>query len=200
MCFYLQMLSNTNNNATFAAIQSYRKTTKTMEKTIRKFASYLMMVMMAFAVTSCNEDDDIAYTLDGIWEGEVATEYFNYRWGYQTEYQYVDIEFFADPYRYARGTGVERDYSPSGRRYVECFFDFEVHNGVIYIDYDDGSSVAIYNYRLSNNHFYGDFHDDYTGKFLASFDFVKVNNWRHNRYYRSSEQEWTKVPSPLLQK
>ena len=31
----------------------------------------LMMAMTTFTMTSCDEDDDIAYTLDGVWEGNM---------------------------------------------------------------------------------------------------------------------------------
>lgn len=167
-----------------------------MKATIKTLATYMMLALFALCMNACNEDDDIAMTLDGIWEGEVASEYFSHRWGVQTEYQAVDIEFYTDPYRYAKGTGVEYDYQRNGR-YIECYFNFEVYNGIIYIDYADGSYVAIRNYRLSNNHFSGEFIDYDTGNYLANFNFVKVTDWRHNRYTRSGGIEFKKVPSPL---
>lgn len=169
-----------------------------MKERIRNIATYVMVALMALTFNSC-EDDEIAQTLDGIWEGEVATEYFSYRHGVQTEYQAVDIEFYTDPYRYARGTGIEYDYYRSGYWYTASNFDFEVRNGVIYLDYDDGSYVAIRNYRLSDNRFRGEFIDYYSGRFLASFDFVKVSDWRHNRYTRSGSSPYKEVPSPRLQ-
>ena len=46
-----------------------------MKERLTRLASYLMMVMLALSLNSCGEDDEIAQTLDGIWEGEVATEY-----------------------------------------------------------------------------------------------------------------------------
>lgn len=143
------------------------------------------MAFVMIFTTSC-EDSYIANKLDGIWEGEVASEYFNYRWQeWGTEFQSVDIEFYKDPFRYSSGRGIEYDYQRGsyGRYYyVECPFSYTVSNGVIYLSYDgDPVQVAIYNYRLSNNHFIGDFHNRVTGKFLASFDFIKVGNWRYQR-------------------
>ena len=170
----------------------------TMKAKLMRIAMMFMAAVMALSLNSCNEDDDIALTLDGIWEGEVAMDYFSHRWGVQTEYQAVDIQFYADPYRYAQGEGIEYDYLPNGY-YTECHFYFEVRNGRIYIDYDDGTSVAIRNYRLTGNSFTGEFIDYYTGDYLASFDFIKVTNWRHIRYTRSGDTEFKKVPSPALQ-
>lgn len=167
-----------------------------MKEKMLKIATYIIVAMMAVTLNSC-EDDEIAQTLDGIWEGEVATEYFNYRWGVQAQYQDVDIEFYTDPYRYAKGTGVEYDYY--GYQYTVCQFVFEVSNGIIYLDYEDGSHVAIRDYRLNDNHFSGNFIDYDTGRFLASFDFVKVSDWRHNRYTRSGQSPYKEVPSPMLQ-
>lgn len=188
------MLAITIINTTFA--ETYNNDIP-MKRTMKKLASYCLLMMLTTTILSC-EDDDIAQSLDGIWEGEVATEYFSYRWGTQIDYQAVDIEFYADPYRYAKGTGVEYDYMRNSYRYIESFFSFEVRNGRIYLDYDDGSHVAIYNYRLSNNHFTGEFQDAITGRHLADFNFIKVSDWRHNRYSRSSELQYEKIPSPLL--
>lgn len=171
-----------------------------MKERLTRLASYLMMVMLALSLNSCGEDDEIAQTLDGIWEGEVATEYFSYRWGYHTEYQAVDIEFYADPYRYAKGTGVEYDYSANGYTYIRSYFDFEVVGGIIYLDYDDGSHIAIRNYHLTGNRFSGEFINDVTGAYLASFDFYRVSNWRHTRSTRAGEPQYKEVPSPLLEK
>lgn len=169
-----------------------------MKENIRKIASYMVMFLLAFTFASC-EDDQIAQDLDGIWEGEVASTYFTHRWGQQTQYQYVDIEFYADPYRYAKGTGIEYDYYGDGYRYSQCGFNFEVRDGIIYIDYNDGTSVAIRNYRLTNNRFQGDFIDYWSGEYLASFNFVRVDNWRYNRYYRSGEETYEMVPNPAQQ-
>lgn len=171
-----------------------------MKQKILNIATLLLVMFTALSFQSC-EDDDIAQQLDGIWEGQVAQTYFDYRWGEQTDYQYVDIEFYTDPYKYAKGTGIEYDYYGNSYRYSECPFYFEVRNGIIYLDYNDGASVAIRNYRLSHNHFTGEFIDYWSGEYLASFDFQKVSNWRYNRYStRSGESMYKLVPNPAQQK
>ena len=52
---------------------------------MRKLLFSLLAVVSVLCMTSC-EDDEIARTLDGIWEGEVSVG----RWN---SYQYVDIQF-----------------------------------------------------------------------------------------------------------
>lgn len=171
-----------------------------MKQKLLHITTLLLIIFAGLSLQSC-EDDDIAQTLDGIWEGEVAQTYFSYRWGEQTNYQYVDIEFYTDPYKYAKGTGIEYDYYGNSYHYSECPFYFEVRNGIIYLDYDDGTSVAIRNYRLNHNRFTGEFIDYRSGDYLASFDFQKVNNWRYNRYNtRSGESMYKLVPNPAQQK
>lgn len=152
---------------------------------MKKILSFIVIAMTVFSFSSCN-DREVAQTLDGIWEGEVSQTYCNYRWGGSTTYQYVDMEFYADPYKYSAGTGYERDYtylnSYGYGEYVEVEFKFRVDFNNIYIDYADGTKVAIYNYTLNNNHFNGTFKDYYTGSYMADFSFTKVNSWRHSTY------------------
>lgn len=157
---------------------------------MKKTLKCLFLALMTITMMSC-ENDEIAAKLDGIWEGEVKSEYFSHRWRKTvTEYQAVDIEFFKDPYHYAEGEGVEYDYTYINQRtgwteYVKCRFRYVVRNRNIYLDYEDGSRIAIYNYSLNNNHFRGSFHDYDTGRKIVDFDFIRVGTWRHNReYYR----------------
>lgn len=179
---------------------------------MKKFFTILLSLMTVFAFTGCDtamvEDTNnvIADNLDGIWSGTVAQTFFVHRWGGRgleevTEYQDVDIEFYTNPFRYAKGKGVEYDYTYIDERtgrceYVRCDFDFEVRGRNIYIHYYDGyddfsdSYIAIYNFRLNGNIFDGEFHDYYTGEYLASFQLDRVDNWRYSRgdYY----MEWTR--------
>lgn len=144
---------------------------------MKKILMLFVMAATMLSLTSC-DDDKIARSLDGIWEGEVSTAYFNYR---GNSSQYVDIQFYADPSQYAKGDGIERDYSNTTGTYTECGFRFEVKNSRIYLYYDDGYDVMIRNYELLDGHFSGEFLDRY-GNYLASFDLYRVDNWRHYRY------------------
>lgn len=139
------------------------------------------IALFSLSLTSCN-DDNIARTLDGVWEGRV-TQDWSWRWNNYSSYQWVEIEFITDPYRYAKGYGYEYDYY--GNAYNRVRFTFEVRNEVIYIDYADGVSVRISNYSLSDTRFRGQFKDYDTGEYLGDFDFVKFADHRYNRYYGS---------------
>ena len=148
------------------------------------------MATTMLSLTSC-DDDKIARSLDGVWEGEISTAYFNYRGSGNS--QYVDIQFYTDPSQYAKGDGIERDYSNTTGTYTECGFRFEVKNSRIYLYYDDGYDVMIRNYELLDGHFSGEFLDRY-GNYLASFDLYRVDNWRHfrsgyNYRYTASENK-----------
>ena len=149
---------------------------------MKKIYNYLfvgIVAMLSMTLSSCN-DDNIAKTLDGVWEGKVSQNY-SWRWSNYTRYQYVEMEFLTDPYRYAKGYGYEYDYYDNG--YERVHFTFEVINEDIYIDYADGAHVLIpRGYYLSDSRFSGEFRDNRTGKYLGSFSFVKYANHRYDRY------------------
>ncbi|MBR4269328.1 MAG: hypothetical protein IKQ47_06040 [Prevotella sp.] len=143
---------------------------------MKKILTFLFLAVTAMTFVSCN-DDEIAATLDGVWEGEVSVG----RWN---SCQYVDIQFSRD--QYSAGYGMEYDYQGNSGAYVECPFTFKVTNGTIFMEYDDGSRVAIRNYSLTDTHFSGDFYEwvgNYSiGSYIAHFDFYKVTSWRHSRF------------------
>jgi hypothetical protein len=153
-------------------------------KKIFSFALVALTVMVTFI--SCR-DDEIAEDLAGIWEGEVAQAFFVGRYTYEVDFQRVDIEFYKNPYRFAKGDGIEYDYSGYDRYnncyyYYACGFVYEVRNGNIYIDYDDGTRVVIRDYSLSGSRFRGTFRNYYGGGYLADFDFVRVGGYYYNTY------------------
>ncbi|MBQ4446186.1 MAG: hypothetical protein IJK09_00135 [Prevotella sp.] len=144
----------------------------------------VLLAMLSMTIVSCEEDDEsVAYNLEGTWVGSVKSEYFDRRYGYTTEWTDVQLEFYKDPYLYAEGSGREVDYN--GRYYSSVTgFNYSVRNHVIYIDYYDGTHIAIYNYRLWMNEFYGEFHDYYTGEYIASFQFERLDygwNYGYNK-------------------
>ena len=158
---------------------------------MKKIYNYLfigIVAMLSMTLSSC-DDDDIAGTLDGVWEGEVSQN-FSWRWSNYSNYQYVDIEFYTDPYRYASGTGIEYDYDRWGN-YTTCTFSFSVESRDIYLIYADGARVMIpRGYYLSKTRFEGEFRDYYyPHDYIADFSFVKVANHLYNRYnYRYSKE------------
>ena len=78
----------------------------------------VMIAMLSFTFVSCEmDDDDIAYNLEGIWEGEIRGEYFD-RYGHGTTYNGARIEFYQNPYEYASGSGREIDFCRIGKKFV----------------------------------------------------------------------------------
>lgn len=153
-----------------------------MKKNFRKFMCLIVMAMTAMATLTSCEDEMISRDLQGIWRGEVAQTFFTNRYGRVTEYTDVEIEFQENPFSMRRGTGCEYDYERYGR-YTSCRFNYEVNNGNIYLDYADGAHIAIYNFRLNNSYFEGEFHDYRTGEYLASFRLRKVYDPYYQEYY-----------------
>ncbi|MBR6945445.1 MAG: hypothetical protein IKH64_05815 [Prevotella sp.] len=144
-------------------------------KRINNLMVMVLLAVLSMTFVSCVEDDeDVAYNLEGTWYGSVKSDYFDRRYGYTTEWTDVQLEFYKDPYVYAEGSGREIDYN--GRYYSSVVgFNYIVRNHVIYIEYYDGSKIAIYNYSLWMDEFKGEFHDYYTGEYLASFRFERLD-------------------------
>ena len=143
--------------------------------------SYITMLLAAVAtltLTSCHDDDaDQAYDLNGVWEGTIQGNYYEDRFhsnDYDTEIRFVQEGVFS-----RGGYGVEIDYPRDWRKpTVEVGFDWEVRNGKIYLDYEDGYHVIIRDYdmysRNNRMRFRGYFDDYRTGETLASFDLLKT--------------------------
>lgn len=134
-----------------------------------------LAALAAIALTVSCDDDIISERLDGVWSGQVTSG-----WGWRTNYQYVDIEFYNDPYQYASGSGIEYDYDRDGH-YHPVRFNFTVSSGNIYLDYEDGTSVYISDYGIQPSRFHGTFRDRYDGRVLGQFEFYRVDDWRYKR-------------------
>lgn len=123
---------------------------------MKKFTSFLTVVLLAlmsFTFTSCDEDSNIAYTLDGTWKGNMYVEYGNY------DATYTVIRFDQNDGFYS-GSGYWIDYYKGnywhGNNYIANRINWTVRNGNIYIDLlDERSSVVIYDYALSDRKFSG---------------------------------------------
>lgn len=126
---------------------------------MKKFTSILamaFMVLVAMTFTSCDEDAEIAYTLEGTWSGNmyVSMEYD----GRVYDATYSELCFSRDPYRYSSGTGYWVDHYNNGPwgSYIANHIDWEVNNGVIDVYLiEEGTRVQIYDYHLSDNYFVG---------------------------------------------
>ena len=150
-----------------------------MKTMIERIGLMMMVLLSALTLTSCDEDTETAYDLDGIWQGTINGNYYQDRYGY-TESWDTEIRFYQDGDFSRGGSGQERDWDYRGKCYSSRF-DWKVRNGRIYLYYDDGYNIVIDRYdlywRSNTQRFRGYFEDFDTGDQLASFDLVKVVDW-----------------------
>lgn len=119
------------------------------------------MAMLSLTFVSCDEDDDIAYTLEGTWRGNM---YISHSYGgYDYQSTYSEICFLRDPYTYSSGDGYWVDYySHAPWDYVANHINWTVRNEAIYVHFiEENSNIEIYDYRLSDNYFTGYIYDGY---------------------------------------
>ena len=149
-------------------------------KTNIKTIMMALMAMLAFSFTSCDDDDYIARTLEGTWEGDM---YVSYYFDYYDKYydaSYSEICFLRDPYRYASGDG---------------------YNGNIRVYFvEDRSEVVIYNYALNDSYFTGYIDLGDGGRQKFNLRHVSSPNWGsyywgydssyyYDHYYYSNENK-----------
>lgn len=151
---------------------------------MKRFHTLMTMVaiaMLSFTVTSCDEDEAIAYTLEGTWEGNI---YVSHRYDgryYDASYSYV--YFDRDFSRSATGYGYWIDeYSNAPWDYVANHIRWEVRNRDIEVYFEeDDYYVTIYNYSLSDRYFEGYI---YTyDKKKVHFNLVKTSSPNWNNYH-----------------
>ena len=150
-----------------------------MKTMIERIGLMMMVLLSALTLTSCDEDTETAYDLDGMWQGTINGNYYQDRYGY-TESWDTEIRFYQNGDFSRGGSGEERDWDYRGKCYSSRF-DWKVRNGRIYLYYDDGYNIVIDRYdlywRSNTQRFRGYFEDFDTGDQLASFDLVKVVDW-----------------------
>lgn len=150
-------------------------------KRIQQLTLVLLTALMGVALTSC-DDEDIAYTLEGTWEGNTYMEsYYNGHY-YNSTYSYVD--FSRDPFTYTSGTGHWVDYySNAPWDYIASHIDWRVRNGVIEVYFEeDDYTIYIEDYRLDNRHFVGSIY--WNRDYNKNFDLVHTSspNWNSFDY------------------
>ena len=91
-------------------------------KNIYDYTRFMLMALVTMvAFSSCDEDSDIAYDLDGAWSGTVVGDYYYYRYGKEyVTYQDWDtyIEFKQDSPFATSGEGYEYDENREQARFV----------------------------------------------------------------------------------
>ena len=155
---------------------------------MKKLKTLLMMALVAMtALTSC-DDDEIARTLEGTWEGYVeVSNYWN--GGYYDAYD-TKIHFNRNPYTYSSGTGYWVDYYQNhpwgGYDYVANHIEWTVDFGTIHIYFvEDDYSIEIWNYNLNDGYFEGEIRD---GSDRVNFRLRKVAspNWNTGWHWGTS--------------
>ena len=148
---------------------------------MKKLYPVLLTALLAFTFTSC-DDELIADSLEGTWRGDMrVSSYYNGRDYYATR---TEITFNLDPFRYTRGSGYWVDYySGAPWDYVANHIDWSVSNRRITVHFlEEGTSVVIADYRLTNSRFTGYIAD---GGSDVYFDLMHIAspNWNDYRYW-----------------
>ena len=155
---------------------------------MKKFTTLLTMAfiaLMSISFTSCDEDSDIAYTLDGTWRGNMYVQYGN------VDATYSVIRFDQNDGIYS-GTGYWIDYYQEdywhGNNYIANRIIWTVRNRNIYITLlDENSDVVIYDYALGDRKFSGYVEADNGNR--AYFELSRDSyNWRDDYDWGYSKQ------------
>lgn len=118
----------------------------------------LLIALTAMLCVSCDEDSEVAYYLEGEWEGNMGMYYvYNDRYG-SVEYdaQYTNIRFFRQTL--TSGYGDQVDFYRTGPyRWQSFSFRWRVQDGNIYLYYDYANELdcVIYDYYLDYNYLGG---------------------------------------------
>lgn len=120
-----------------------------------------MMFGMMFSFTSCEEDQQLAFDLQGFWSGNMHMSYVDLD---DVEWNSNDTEIYFNCFFQTKGDGYQLDYYTGGD-YPAVFhkFSWDITDGVITIKYDDprmeGFNSRIYDYQLNADRFEGYFGD-----------------------------------------
>jgi hypothetical protein len=152
-------------------------------KRISSIIAMALIAVLSLTFTSCDEDSDIAYTLEGTWEGNMYVQ-SSYN-GQTYDATYSEICFTQDPYTYSSGTGYWVDHYSSngwGRNYVANHIQWTVSNSRIQIYFvEENTTIWIEDYQLNDNYFEGRIYD---GSNTVNFQLTHTSspNWSSYDY------------------
>lgn len=169
-----------------------------MKKIVTHIAMSIFAIMIAVCFTSCDDDVDTAYDLNGIWEGTIYGDYYYNRYGSAIATTEWDTQILFDQNGdfSSGGSGVEVDYNRTTREVTRSTFTWKVSNGRIYITYwENPYKVVINDYELYSRagspRFKGNFLNWDTGEEIATFDLIKTSglaNWAKQKTVTSLEE------------
>jgi len=152
-------------------------------KKLASFFALAIIALMSFSLSSCDEDHEIALTLDGTWRGTVDSNNGSF---------FVDLRFYQSGFS-AHGTGYEYDEPINGySRGTYAEFDWSVNNGCIYLRYDDGSNVVISDYTLRSGQLVGYLQNARNGWDMGYIRLTKLSDNRYDdgyNYYVKQKQK-----------
>lgn len=154
---------------------------------MKKFYTMMAMMLAALVLVSCDDDQEIAYTLEGTWKGNM---YVNSVWDGRTYTStYSEVTFLRDPYRYSSGDGYWVDYySNAPWDYVANHISWRVDYGEITVYFrEENTSVVIRDYRLTDDRFRGWIED---GDNDVEFNLVHTSSPNWNSYNRWGYDGW----------
>ena len=116
-------------------------------KKITYYFSMIFMAVMMLSLTSCDEDADIAYALNGTWKGIMQTQLGTY------QSNMSEVTFNSG---YDSGDGYWIDYySNAPWDYVANRIYWKVSGTTIYITFRDTQEKAVIrNYHLDDNGYF----------------------------------------------
>ena len=163
---------------------------------MKKLYTLMMMAMMALTFTAC-EDEYIADTLEGTWSGKMyVSSYYDGHNYYATR---TEITFDIDPFRFTKGSGYWVDYySGAPWDYVANHISWRVDDGCITVRFiEDGTSVVISDYRLSDEHFSGYIADGdndvhFSLVHTSSPNWDNYDRWGYDDWYYDDDYYWSR--------
>ncbi|MBR1801135.1 MAG: hypothetical protein IJ767_06540 [Bacteroidaceae bacterium] len=147
-----------------------------MKKLYSTIALMSLLLFTGLCLTSCviDEDQNVGYTLQGHWFGDLDMYYDG------VPARGSDIIFYPEGYGYRKGTGTQIDYyGRYGYTQIRHDFSYYVENGVIYLTFYDEPDLdcSISRYGLNADNFWGRIDGRY-----SSTDFRLRN---YDRYWES---------------
>lgn len=145
-------------------------------KKITYYFSMIFMAVMMLSLTSCDEDAEIAYALNGSWKGYMQTQL-----DYQGRYYQSNKSEVTFNSGYDSGDGYWIDYySNAPWDYVANRIYWKVSGTTIYITFRDTQEKAVIrNYHLDDN-----------GYFCGDIDFNSTNIWISFEFYKVDTPDW----------
>ena len=147
----------------------------------------VLMAVLSFSLMSCQDDDErLAYYLDGVWQGNITTDSQDYS---------TTIEFFQDGYYATSGYGYETSKGWSYGHTTRTYFEWWVQDRTIILHYSDSHRYIVMDCNwLPGSDRLGEVIEGYfvdydKGYDLARFYLRKVYN--NDNYYYAKENQHT---------